>query len=484
MLFTSLSFFWLLTATLFLYYVVARTAALQIGVLVAASLVFYAWENPLLLILLAFCTGVAAGVSRAVAVDAAGGGRHRAGWLVFGGVAVLLAMLAYFKYSKLFYWTFHAEAARVYHAFHGEGAGWAWRQFLLGMPLPIGISFYIFHGISLIVDTWRGDWKPPAREGGLSAFGRTTLYMVFFPQLIAGPITKARDFFPQIQTPASGVKRWKEIDFIAVARLLIAGYFFKRVVADNLATETMWMGAGSYEGLPGFHLLLLLFGFSAQIFADFYGYSLIALGLGRLFGFRLPVNFDRPYLAASFSEFWRRWHMSLSAWLRDYLFIPLGGSRHGLARTAVNLMIVMFLGGLWHGAAWGFAFWGLFHGAALALERPFLRKEGESSGVERAVRIAIVFSLVTFGWLFFKFPNLGQAFAYLHAIGANWPKKILLQQCAPVLLCLIPVFLHHASPFLFPKGFSARLEAWTLAAMLFLLLVNSGVPGAFIYFQF
>ncbi len=461
MLFTSLPFFWLLVGTLVFYYGAARTAAAQIGVLVAASLLFYAWEKPILLILLAFCTGTAAWAGLAVA----SGGKRR-GWIAFVGVGLLLAMLLYFKYAGFLYRTF---------AGHG-----VWERFFVGVPLPIGISFYVFHGISLIVDAWRGDWKPPEGEGRRTHFFKTTLYMVFFPQLIAGPITKARDFMPQI----GGPKKWADVDGVEVARLLVAGYFFKRVVADNLATETVLMAPGGYGNQPGLQLLFLLLGYSCQIFADFYGYSLIALGLGRLLGYRLPINFDRPYLAASFSEFWRRWHISLSTWLRDYLFIPLGGSRRGLARTAANLAIVMFLGGLWHGAAWGFAIWGLFHGAALVLERPFLRREGEPVGAERLARTALVFAGVTFGWMLFKFPDGREAFAYLGTMAANWPRKVALQQAAPVVCCMVPVLLHHLRPALFPQGFSLAVERWVLAGMLFLIVVNSGVPGAFIYFQF
>jgi len=467
-LFTSLPFLWLLLGTLLVYYAAARTAALQIGTLVAASLVFYAWEDPALLILLALCTGVAAGASWAVAAGTRGGR-----WQAAGAIALLLGLLAYFKYARF-----------LYGIFIGAGGHRSpeWDRFLLGVPLPIGISFYVFHGISLLVDTRRGDWKPAPGETLPGHLGKTTLYMVFFPQLISGPITKARDFFPQI--PA--LKKWSDVDLAGAARLLVVGYFFKRVVADNLDAETIAMTHP--EALSGPRLLLLMVGYSCQIFADFMGYSTIALGLARLFGYRLPLNFDRPYASASFSEFWRRWHISLSAWLRDYLFIPLGGSRRGTGRTLFNLFLVMFLGGLWHGAAWHYVLWGVLHGAALAAERPFLPREGAPDWREwpfvRTLRVAFVFAVVTLGWLIFRPHHDGDVAAYLAAMGRNWRQTVPPGQVWPLLLCCLPVLLHHARPAFAPEGFRPGMERTVLAAMLFLLLVNSGTPGAFIYFQF
>ncbi|MFN9911764.1 MAG: MBOAT family O-acyltransferase, partial [Pirellulaceae bacterium] len=219
--------------------------------------------------------------------------------------------------------------------------------------------FYTFHGISLLVDVFRGrNLETFERDKSLYRhLADTLLYLVFFPQLIAGPIIKAKEFYPQVT-----LKSIRQVDYQGSVRLLILGLFLKTVVADNLSEQTFWIAYPYFLGKSSADLLLLLYGYSAQIFADFAGYSLIAIGLARLLGYQLPDNFHFPYLASSIGEFWRRWHISLSSWLCDYLYIPLGGNQKGAVRTYFNLIIVMFLGGLWHGAAWSFAIWGLWHG--------------------------------------------------------------------------------------------------------------------------
>ena len=220
-------------------------------------------------------------------------------------------------------------------------------------------------------------------------------------------------FFPQIVA-----KRLRDVEWANATRNIIVGTFLKRVVADNLNPLTLPLtDKRYYVGTPQGDLLAMIIGYSAQIFADFAGYSLIAIGVAQLFGYRLPDNFNQPYLAQSITDFWRRWHMSLSAWLKEYLYIPLGGNRLGPLRTYMNLLIAMGLGGLWHGAAWKFAIWGLWHGALLAFER--LLGVGETSrGPVVVLRVLLTFSLVTFGWLFFRLSSLADIVPLLSQFGA------------------------------------------------------------------
>ncbi|MEI9985453.1 MAG: MBOAT family O-acyltransferase [Aliidongia sp.] len=274
-------------------------------------------------------------------------------WTALLGVAGNLLVLGFFKYKSL---VLPASPPQP-HGLLGA---------ILWAGLPIGISFYTFHGISLIVDTYR-DPAPLVGATG-RRFGthlsKTLLYMSFFPQLVADRSPR------QVPVSADRRQRFSAIEWQPALDNLVRGYFLKSVLADNLAQFTAPMTTpAAWNVDSAYHLSAMMLAYSAQIYADFAGYSLIALGLARLLGYRLPQNFDNPYLAASFAEFWRRWHMSLSSWLRDYLYIPLGGNRRGALRTYANLFIVMALGGLWHGAAWKFAVWGIWHGVALMAER-------------------------------------------------------------------------------------------------------------------
>lgn len=441
----------------------------QLQVLVGASLYFYAYEFPYLLALLLISCAISAAMSRAVLLR---GPREARPYLVFG-VVLNLTILAFFKYKFLFF-----DPAAPAHASGSDSL----LQGLLMLPLPIGISFYVFHGISLIVDSFRRDgdffrhYDPRREPHGWN----TVLYLTFFPQLISGPIVKARNFYPQI-----GRKRYGDIDWNLLSRYLITGFFLKLVVADNLQEQTYWMQYPYFQSQAGAQLLILLLGYSAQIFADFAGYSLIAIGLGLLFGYRLPENFNFPYIASSISDFWRRWHISLSSWLRDYLYIPLGGSRHGEARTYLNLIIVMFLGGLWHGAAWSFAVWGLWHGIGLALERPFLQRALFVSTHPAPVlaRVIGTFVFVSFGWLLFKLQNFSEALLYLRSIATNLHQLPTITASFYVLAFSLPVLIYHLVHVL-----RQRLQ-WVPAplaygSLLALTVLSPGPSFQFVYFQF
>ncbi len=339
MTFTSWQF-GIFAALVFGLYYLPILGAFQVQLLVAASLFFYSYGQPELLPLLAVAVfGTYLFLILAL--------RNRSIWLPVG-IIFNLALLAFFKYKFLF-----VDPASP--ALAGETP----INFLLKLPLPIGISFFVFHNISLLVDLTKQKDAP--------SLSSVFLYIIFFPQLVSGPITRAGMFIPQIEPKFLG-----DVKFIDAAKWILTGYFFKLYVANNLNELTSYMSFPLYETLQTQDRWLLVFLYSYQIYADFFGYSAIAIGLALLFGYRLPVNFDLPYISRSFSEFWTRWHISLSTWLRTYLYIPLGGNQKGAARTYPNLMIVMGLGGLWHGAGLSYLMWGLLHGVLLVIERPLL----------------------------------------------------------------------------------------------------------------
>lgn len=473
MLFTDASFFVFLGVVLAVYYLPFLNGRLQVAWLLLASLFFYAYNDPSLLVLLIVSAGITVLSSQRVA--SAQSLRSKRIWAA-AGVILNLGVLAFFKYAGF-----------LYSTLLGSQSAGAW---LLGIPLPIGISFYTFHGVSLVIDVFRMGpaATTPVREGRNASYAeRSLLYLTFFPQLIAGPIVKARDFFPQIHRHTIGGIDWTE-----ACRILVAGYFLKSVVADNLAEQTFWLQYPYFLPFSSLNLLALLFGYSMQIFADFAGYSLIAIGLGKLFGYTLPTNFNFPYIAESFSEFWTRWHISLSSWLRDYLYIPLGGNRKGPARTYLNLMLVMFLGGLWHGAAWSYAIWGLWHGIALAVERVF-RKSAfyMSTGIViRILRAAVVFGFVSFAWLLFKLPDFQHVLTFLTCLRTNLHAPTTFGGPMIILLYGSAVVAYHAGYLVRrAQGDTALVALQPLrpvmyGAMLVMIALNSGPSAAFIYFQF
>lgn len=468
MLFTNSAVLLTIAIAWALYYVPAMRRH-QLALLVVASLAVYAHEAPAMLALLLASALVNAFTSYRVMVHA-GNARARRAWAV-GAIAFNLLLLAFFKYNHLL-----AQMLAVEFSGEGDSVG----RMLLMLPLPAGISFYTFHGISLLVDTWRA--PPAARPPRRRHIAHTLLYLCFFPQLVAGPITKANFFYPQI-----GPKEWRDIDWDTVLSALVTGYFLKLVVANNLAAQTFWLQYPYFIGMSRNDLLLLLFGYSMQIFADFAGYSLIAIGLAGLFGYRLPTNFNFPYLSRSFAEFWTRWHMSLSSWLREYLYIPLGGSRHGRIRTYFNLLAVMVLGGLWHGAALSYAVWGAWHGVALAAERAIAGPHPrEPSGpVMSVLRWALVFSVVTLGWLLFKLPDFSHVLAYFQAIADSPWAPGLSNRARAILLLSLPVVLYHAHHALRDRPWAAAaLKQPAFGAMAFFVVMNAGPDTPFIYFQF
>lgn len=474
MLFNSFPFLLLVLVTLGLYYLPALRRY-QIGILILSSGVFYAYGQPWLLLLLLLSAGIT-GICSYRVLNHTDPIRRRV-WAVAGVLSNLL-VLAFFKYNKLI------ASAMVDDLSNLGGAG----QAVLTLALPIGISFYTFQGISLMVDVFRRGTQElmdglPVNSGYQQHLGRTLLYITFFPQLVAGPIVKAHDFYPQIQT-----KLLSQVDWALAVRAMITGYFLKMVIADNLHDQTFWIAYPYFLSRSSIDLAALLFGYSMQIFADFAGYSLIAIGVAALFGYRLPQNFNFPYIAQSVAEFWRRWHISLSSWLREYLYYSLGGNRKGRARLYLNLMIVMFLGGLWHGAAWSYAVWGAWHGVALAVERPLLNSGFYTSQhvVMKVLRIGLIFLFVSLSWLLFKLPEFTQVVQYLKALGSNLGKGISLPMLSVIMMYSLPVIAYHLLYLWRSRRSETRIPASgaLYGVMLFAIVYNSGTQNAFIYFQF
>lgn len=471
MLFNSFPFVFLVLATLILYYN-KHLLKYQIYILIISSFIFYAYGQPYLLILLFLSASINAIVSYLVYFE---NKRRKKKQYAIMGVLFNLSVISFFKYSPLF--------GRMIEDFQAvEGIG----EFLITVPLPVGISFYTFQGISLVVDLYRSNHQSECPlfkvdKNFKKHYFDTLFFISFFPQLVAGPIVKAYQFYPQIKT-----KLLKDIDFEGAFKILILGYFLKMVIADHLKDQTFWMAYPYFENLSSLTLGTLLFGYSVQIFTDFAGYSLIAIGVAKLYGYHLPQNFNFPYISKSFSEFWTRWHMSLSTWLKEYLYIPLGGNRGSEFRTYINLMIVMLLGGLWHGAAWSYMIWGGYHGFLLASER-YLQtyiKLPQNIFID-SIKILLVFSLVTLGWLLFKLPEFSHVILYLKAFVNNVDLSHRKNELMLIFFYSIPVFIYYINHLVSVRKNKNYLDhSIVYAILLFLIITNSGSSGAFIYFQF
>jgi alginate O-acetyltransferase complex protein AlgI len=492
MLFNSFPFLVLFLATFVVYYIPAFRK-IQVILLVCSSLIFYSWDSPHLLTLLLTSIFINSIISYKIA-DV--GKTNQIVWAITG-IILNLSILILFKYAALL------TNLVVNFLFNSNNSDLGIVSLLLHLPLPIGISFYTFEGISLLIDLLRDTSNQKQSsfvERGLPQhLLKSSLFIAFFPHLIAGPILKASNFYPQIKP-----KYFRDINWNIVFKSLVVGYFLKMVVADNLKDYTFWIAFPYYQTLSTCTGIVLLFGYSMQIFADFAGYSLIAIGLALALGYELPQNFNFPYISRSITEFWRRWHISLSNWLRDYLYISLGGNRKGKLRTYMNLMIVMLLGGLWHGASWNYAVWGGFHGMALVVERFFNNNISVKFKTNRnkwhqflldTLSIVAVFCFVSLGWLLFKLSDFGQVLNFIETMikNVNLPNKD--NYIEPVLLFSLPVIIYHLMHFPTIENFAIHYmhkhqKSWgackniALGIMIALIALNSGNSNEFIYFQF
>ena len=441
-------------------------------VLLVASCVFYGWWKVgyLLLVLAIASLSYVAGLVATSAVDA----KLRV-WAVRLGVAANLAILGWFKYAFFIAGSYDDALVRL-------GADPSGGLSLPEIVLPIGLSFLVFQSISYILDVARGDAPPAARLVDFLAFSS------LFPQLIAGPILRYKDLAHQFQHRVHSVEM-----FVAGVRRFVTGLAMKILIADSvapladrmfeLASPTMaeaWFGASAY---------------AIQLFFDFAGYSAMAIGLGLMLGFQFIENFDHPYTSRSITEFWRRWHISLSTWLRDYLYVPLGGNRGGAWKTYRNLLLTMVLGGLWHGANWTFILWGVWHGGLMALERA-LGSKHRTTVWPKAIAWPLTMTFVLIGWVMFRAETVGHAAGmYAGMFGLNGlamtPETGLLMRPTEVICLLLGVALsvYRLVPVKRPQNASAIWApfAGSQAIALFVLctvVIQARGEAPFLYFQF
>ena len=374
--FVSVAFLVFLPIVFLLYWALQRHLCWQNLALLAASYVFYAWWDWrfLFLILITSASSFACGLLMPKT-------NHKR-WVLTACIVLNLGILGVFKYYGFFIDNLRAMLAPLNFNLDAP---------TLNLILPVGISFYTFQSISYSVDVYRG-LLPPTRN--IVAF---FTYIAFFPQLVAGPIERAVNLLPQM----INTRTFRYDEAVDGLRRILWGFFKKMVVADNcaLAVNTIW---ADYAGADALTLVVGMLLFTFQIYGDFSGYSDIAIGTARLFGIRLMENFRLPYFSATMAEFWRRWHISLMTWFRDYLYIPLGGSREGILRTVRNILIVFLLSGLWHGANWTFVVWGLYNACLLLIWR-----------VVRLRSVLLTFLLAAIGWVIFRSANMTEAVDYL-----------------------------------------------------------------------
>lgn len=374
---------------------------------------------------------------------------------------------------------------------------------LLNLALPIGISFYTFHSITYTVSIYRGQMSPA------KSFVEYGIFVAFFPQLVAGPILRAKDFLPQLREKIENFEAGTRLRQILInnsniklgVTLMAFGFVKKMFFADNISPMVNDVFNHTI-GTDSFTIILGAISFAVQIYCDFSGYTDIAIGAATVLGFKIPINFNKPYFATSPSDFWRRWHISLSSWLRDYLYIPLGGNKKSKLRTYANLFVVMFLGGLWHGASWNFVIWGVLHGTYLALHKilvdkiPFLKDNALfRTKFGKVLSILITQYLVILAWIAFRVRDLDQIiyamkkyvlidFATTHTI------QFISMHKLPIAILLIFAILHFVSyrkPDLREKISNFKLHYWFFflaGIMTIIILFYSGNPEDFIYFQF
>jgi len=479
MAFNSFAFALFLPTVLGIYWLLRRWPRVQNAILLAASYLFYGYWDWRFLSLLLISTvvdyTVALRVERELRV--AGGVRTAAArrWITLS-LATNLGILGFFKYFNFFTDSFAALLSSV-----GVQAD----PLYLNIILPVGISFYTFQTLSYTVDVYRGAMEPTRR------FFDFALYVAFFPQLVAGPIERAKTLLPQILAP----RRFDPTQFSDGVQLIFWGLFKKVFVADNLAPFVNEVFASPDP--TGFQVVMAVYAFAFQIYCDFSGYSDIARGCAKCLGMELMVNFRYPYVAVNPSDFWRRWHISLSTWLRDYLYISLGGNRRGEWMTYRNLSLTMLLGGLWHGATWLFVLWGAYQGLLLVVHRavaPILERNRVGAGLPgwlvRAGKVVLMFQFVCVGWLIFRGESLGQIGGMLQAL-VTWSGPVEWSAALPLLQFALPLVLLEAviggsrKEGLHRVGWlpsPARAAAY--GVMFYLFAFHGAAAQTFIYFQF
>lgn len=480
MLFNSFEFLAFLPIVFLLYWGVFRTRRWQNLWVVVASYVFYGWWDWRFLILIAITS--LCSFASGLLIEHFEGKRKWQMAVSAANIVLNLGILGLFKYFNFFVENLSVLCAAV---------GWHLDGVTMNVILPVGISFYTFQALSYSIDVYQR--KLPASHDVVEFFA----YISFFPQLVAGPIERATNLLPQFQKS----RRFDYARAVDGLRQMLWGFLKKLVVADNCAAvvNDHW---GEYAHLPGVSLLLLGVLFSLQIYCDFSGYSDIAIGCARLFGFNLMRNFNYPYFSRSIPEFWRRWHISLTTWFRDYIYFPLGGSRCEMWKIIRNVYIVWGISGLWHGANWTFVCWGLFHATLLAIYNLLgintKYKEVVAYGhwlpsVKEGLQLSFTFLLAVIGWIIFRAENMSQASEYLWAMVSNPLYDASLLYGLPYLgmgcLLLLAEWLQrdkqHALQFDSRRPFCWRCARWAAYYLILMVIARyAGTGQTFIYFQF
>ena len=480
MLFNSYEFLLFLPIVFLLYWFVFRGRRLQNLLVVVASYVFYGWWDWRFLLLIALTSLCSFGSG--LLLEHYEGMRRKQQMVSAANIVLNLGILGVFKYYNFF-----VENLDALFGMMGYHLDWV----TMNVILPVGISFYTFQALSYTIDVYQR--KIPATHDIVEFFA----YISFFPQLVAGPIERATNLLPQFQQK----RHFDYAKAVDGMRQMLWGFLKKLVVADNCATvvNQYWE---NYQDLPGVSLFLLGVLFTFQIYCDFSGYSDIAIGCARLFGFNLMRNFNFPYFSRSIPEFWRRWHISLTTWFRDYIYFPLGGSRCDKWKIIRNVYIVWGVSGLWHGANWTFVCWGLFHATLLAIYNIFgintKYKHVVAYGhylpnIKETCQIALTFFLAVIGWIIFRAETMSQALDYLSAMVSNrfFDSTALygLNYLCFGLALLVVEWLQrdkqHALQFPNTKVFSYRLVRWGVYYAILLVIAGfAGTSQTFIYFQF
>lgn len=453
-----------------IYILSKNTHYFRIAYVVLFSLFFYYKSSGFYFWILIFSSVVDYTLSRLIYVESIK--TYRKFYLIVS-LLVNLGMLAYFKYTNFFIDNFN-------NLFSGNAQ-------LQDIILPVGISFYTFQTLSYTIDVYRKQLKPT------KSFLDFLFFVSFFPQLVAGPIVRASDFIPQIYQRLSLTKE----EFSRALFLIIGGLLKKAVISDYISVNFVDRVFDAPNSYTAFENLMASYGYAIQIYCDFSGYSDMAIGLALLMGFKLPANFLTPYKSGSVTEFWRRWHISLSSWLRDYLYISMGGNRKGKVRTYFNLFMTMFLGGLWHGASWKFVFWGVLHGLALAFERFFGQFiKLPKNYLVRFFQVFLTFHFVVFCWLFFRADSFEMVYVMLQNISQiQWNLeqfKTIILGYQNVFILITIGFIWHFLPTKFTdfneKLFSKIplvLKAIVLGFVFWIVYATASEgTQPFIYFQF
>ncbi|MCU7931863.1 MAG: MBOAT family protein [Candidatus Thiodiazotropha sp. (ex Codakia rugifera)] len=470
MLFNSFIFWAFFAVVIILYWRLNHRG--QNFLLLIASYVFYGYWDWRFLGLIAFSTIVDFIVAQELEKRSSQTIRRR--WLLLS-LCSNLGLLGFFKYFGFF----AAEFAILL-----ESLGFHASMPTLNIILPVGISFYTFQTLAYTIDVYRRQTKPTKNLLDFS------VYVSFFPQLVAGPIERSKDLLPQIVNTRTFTKG----AFSEGLYHVLIGMFKKVVIADNMAPIANQVFATPVSDLNGTEILIGIYAFAFQIYGDFSGYSSIAQGIAKWLGINLSWNFRMPYFSRTPSEFWQRWHITLSSWLRDYLYIPLGGSRHGVFNTFRNLVLTMFLGGLWHGANWTFAVWGLAHGIILvvyhALE-PVTKKVLLPGIVGKVVAAVIFFHLVCITWLLFRAENLGQAVAMFGQLFHSFTMTdfslyslgMLIFFALPILV--LELIIERSGDMLYVLSRHWLIQGLIYSYFIFMLIIFPPLtPQVFIYFQF